>query len=139
MTEKPSARDAVIHLGPGAGRTYACGPMQAIFKADGEETGSRYTVSEWWVEPDRVGVGLHSHEANEELFYVVAGTMTFLLEDRIVDAPVGSFLRVPAGVMHGFENRTPTRAGLLNVFIPGGFERQMPDIVAWYREHPEGN
>jgi mannose-6-phosphate isomerase-like protein (cupin superfamily) len=113
--------------------------MQAVFKADGEETNSRYSVSEWWVEPDRVGVGPHRHEANEELFYVLQGTMTFQVADRFVDAPAGSFLRIPAGVVHGFENRTSERVGVLNVFIPGGFEERMPDVVAWFAAHPEGD
>ncbi|HEU4557602.1 MAG TPA: cupin domain-containing protein [Longimicrobium sp.] len=112
--------------------------MRAVFKADEDETGSRYSVSEWWVESNRTGVGPHSHEANEELFYVIAGTMTFRVGDRDVDAPAGSFLRIPAGVTHGFENRTPERAGVLNVFIPGGFEQNMPAIVAWFADHPDG-
>lgn len=135
--EKDSTEDVIV-LGPAEGRSYLCGPMRAIFKADGAETGSRYSVSEWWVEPNRIGVGPHSHEANEELFYVIEGTMTFRVADRFVDAPAGSFLRIPAGMIHGFENRTAARAGILNVFIPGGFEERMPDVVAWFDTHPEG-
>lgn len=47
-------------------------------------------------------------------------------------APAGTFLRIPPGVTHDFINRTGERAGVLNVFIPGGFEERMPQIVAWY-------
>lgn len=133
-----SVPDGVIHLGPGEGRSYDCGAMQALFKADGTETDDRYSVSEWWVDPGRVGVGAHSHDANDELFYVLEGTMTFLLEGKVIDAPAGTFLRIPAGVMHGFENRTAARAGALNVFIPGGFELRMPEIVGWFAAHPAG-
>ena len=77
------------------------------------------------------GPGAHSYEANEELFYVIEGTMTFLVGDQQVDAAAGTFLRIPAGVVHDFENRTPHRAGAFNVFIPGGFESNMPAIVEW--------
>jgi mannose-6-phosphate isomerase-like protein (cupin superfamily) len=126
--------DGVIVHPPGAGRHYACGPMQSTFLADGEETGNRYAVSIWWVEPHQPGPGPHSHEANEELFYVLDGTMTFRVGDRSVDAVSGTFVRVPAGVLHDFENRTSSRAGILNVFIPGGFETMMPAIVDWYRK-----
>jgi hypothetical protein len=42
---------------------------------------------------------------------------------------------IPAKTMHDFENRTATPAGLFNVFIPGGFEKNMPSIVQWFREH----
>lgn len=130
--------EGVIVLGAEEGRRYPCGAMHAVFKADGAETGSRYSVSEWWIEPGGPRVDPHSHDANEELFYVLEGTMTFRVGDDGVDASAGAFLRIPAGVVHGFENRTAARAGVLNVFIPGGFEQHMPAISAWYAEHPDG-
>ena len=37
------------------------------------------------------------------------------------------FLRIPAGVMHDFENRGAERASAFNVFIPGGFEASFAD------------
>jgi mannose-6-phosphate isomerase-like protein (cupin superfamily) len=110
--------------------------MQSVFLADGAETGDRYSVSIWWVDPGKPGPGAHAHAANEELFYVVEGTMTFLVGDRHVDAVAGTFLRIPAGVTHDFENRTTARAGALNVYIPGGFEADMPAIVEWFRSQP---
>jgi mannose-6-phosphate isomerase-like protein (cupin superfamily) len=128
-----SADDAIV-LGPGEGRFYDVRPMESVFKADGEETADRYAVSEWWVEPRSPGPGPHSHEANEELFYVLEGTMSFLVGSEWVDALRGSFVRVPAGMTHDFENRTDSRAGVLNVFIPGGFEPMMPGLVAWAAE-----
>jgi mannose-6-phosphate isomerase-like protein (cupin superfamily) len=116
MSDKP------IVLAPGAGRAYAIGPMRGVFKADGPETGDRYCVSEWSVEPGQPGPGPHSHESNEELFLVTEGTMSFLLADEWIDAPAGTFIRIPAGVTHDFENRTDEPATAFNVFIPGGFE-----------------
>jgi mannose-6-phosphate isomerase-like protein (cupin superfamily) len=121
----------VIFLPPGGGRSYDVGPMQSVFKADGVETGERYSVSEWWLEAGQAGPGPHSHEANEEPFYVVEGTMSFLVEAEWVDAPRGSFLRISAGTTHDFQNRGAARSGVLNVFIPGGFEALMPRLVAW--------
>ena len=123
----------VIVLRPGEGRQYSCGPMRSVFLADGEETEDRYSVSIWRVDPRKPGPGAHRHEANDELFYVIEGTMTFLVGDRHIDAPRDTFLRIPAGVTHDFENRTAHPASALNVFIPGGFESSMPAIVEWYR------
>ena len=137
--EDPTAHPpGVLFLPPGTGRAYDMGAMQSVFKADGEETGDRYSVSEWWIDPGGPAVDPHSHEANEELFYVIDGTMTFRVGEAFVDAPRGSFLRVPAGVIHAFENRTDQRAGVLNVYIPGGFEPMMPSIVAWYANGQPG-
>jgi mannose-6-phosphate isomerase-like protein (cupin superfamily) len=112
--------------------------MQSAFLADGAESGNRYSVSLWWVNPGAAGPGAHSHEANEELFYTIEGTMTFLVGDQYIDAEPGTFIRVPAGVTHDFENRTAQRAGVLNVWIPGGFETQMPAIVEWCKAHGAG-
>jgi mannose-6-phosphate isomerase-like protein (cupin superfamily) len=124
----------VIFLPPGGGRSYQAGPMHAVFKADGAETANRYCVSEWWLEAGDAGPGPHSHEENVELFYVLDGTMTFLAGKRWFEAPAGSFLRIPAGVTHDFENRGTVRAGALNVFLPGGFEAMMPAIVDYFAE-----
>jgi mannose-6-phosphate isomerase-like protein (cupin superfamily) len=124
----------VIFLPPGGGRSYEAGPMHAVFKADGAETDDRYCVSEWWLEAGDRGPGPHSHEENVEIFYVLDGTITFLAGKRWLDAPAGSFLRIPAGVTHDFENRGAERAGALNVFMPGGFEAMMPAIVDHFAE-----
>ncbi len=135
VTDPTDYPHGVIFLPPGGGRTYSLGPMQSVFKADGDESGDRYCVSEWWLDAHQPGPGPHAHEANEELFYVLEGTLTFQVGTAIIDASKGSFLRVPAGVSHDFENRSDHRAGVLNVFIPGGFEKMMPEIVKWFESN----
>jgi mannose-6-phosphate isomerase-like protein (cupin superfamily) len=112
--------------------------MHAVFKADGGRDRRSLLVSAWWLEPGRRGPGPHSHEANEELFYVVEGTMRFLVGEEWTDAPPGSVLRIPAGVTHDFESRSDARSGVLHVFIPGGFEAMMPRLVAWAAEQTGG-
>lgn len=125
-----------IFLPPDGGRKYEMGSMQAIFKADEEETQAHYSVSEWWLDPHTHGPGAHQHEENDEIFYVLEGTASMLMGDRWIEAQKGSFFLIPANTMHDFANNTDERMGLLNVFIPGGFERQMPAIVKWFEENP---
>ena len=134
MTDDLSLPGGVLVRSPEQGRTYDMGFMRAVFKADGEETQERYSVSEWWMEPQNAGPSAHHHEHNDEVFYVLEGTASILIGDRWVEAGKGSFIRIPAGVTHDFENRTDERIGLLNFFIPGGFEQNMPAIVEWF-EH----
>jgi mannose-6-phosphate isomerase-like protein (cupin superfamily) len=111
------------------------GRIGAVFKADGDETRRAYSISEWWLEPHTRGPGAHSH-AEDDVFYVIEGTMSFLMGDRWVDAARGAFVLVPGGVTHDFENRSSSRAGVLNFSIPGDFERDMPAIARWFAEHP---
>ena len=130
-----SAKRVSIFLPPGEGRSYPMGRISAVFKADGDETQSGYSISEWWLEPHTQGPGTHSH-AEDDVFYVIEGTMSILLGDRWVDAPRGSFVLAPGGMTHDFENRGSSRAGVLNFSIPGDFESNMPGIAKWFVENP---
>lgn len=131
------ARRPVI-LGPGEGRTYPMGRISAVFKADGEETAHRYSISEWWLQPHTKGPDPHSH-AKDDAFYVIAGTISVLVGSEWVDAPAGSFVLVPGEVTHCFENRGSEPAGMLSISAPGGFEERMPGIAQWFLEHPPGD
>lgn len=130
--------DKVIYLPPGAGRSYPLGGMRSVFKADGPETTDRYSISEWWLDAGQPGPGAHVHDSNDDIFYVLAGTITFMVDEQEIEAGPGSFLRVPAGIEHDFCNRTGQQAGMLNIYIPGGFEADMPDIVAWFEANAQG-
>jgi mannose-6-phosphate isomerase-like protein (cupin superfamily) len=127
-----------VILRPGEGRRYATGRMSAVFKADGAETRNGYSISEWWMEPNTSGPGPHSHE-EDDIFYVIEGVMSVLVGEQWTDAPAGSFVLVPGGTTHDFENRGSERAGMLNLSFPGDFEPQMPSIVDWFAEHPPGD
>ena len=122
-----------VVLGPGEGRVYEMGPLSAVFKADGEESDGRYAISEWWMEPHTKGPGTHQHP-DDDVFYVLAGTMSVMVGDEWHEAPAGSFVLVPGDTPHNFENRGDERAGMLNVSAPGGFEGNMPGIAQWFRE-----
>jgi mannose-6-phosphate isomerase-like protein (cupin superfamily) len=135
MKEDEQNNGSII-LRKGQGRTYACGTMTAVFKADEEETTAKYSVSEWWLEPNSAGPGAHLHDENDEVFYVIGGKPSLLVGDKWIDGQVGDFFRIPAKTMHDFANNTNEKCGLLNFFIPGGFERNMPAIVKWFEENP---
>ena len=134
--ETPAAKPIVLM--PGEGRTYAMGRIQAIFKADQEESANRYSISEWWLDPHTQGPGTHSHP-EDDIFFVIEGTMSIHLDGTWIEAPQGSFVLAPGGTPHDFENRSDARAGVLNLSFPGGFEEDMPAIAKWFAEHPPGN
>jgi mannose-6-phosphate isomerase-like protein (cupin superfamily) len=137
MIAADAASRVPVILAPGEGRAYPMGRISAVFKADTAETASRYSVSEWWLEPHTQGPGAHAH-AEDDLFYVIEGTMSVLVGEKWVDATRGAFVLVPGGVRHDFENRSGARAGVLNFSVPGPFEPEMPAIAAWFAEHPPG-
>ena len=64
------------------------------------------------------------------------GIMSVLVDEAWIHVTRGSFILVLGGVTHDFENRSDTRAGVLNLSIPGSFERPMPYIAQWFAENP---
>lgn len=133
---KQAARKPLL-LTPGQGRHYQMGGISALFKSDGDETAGQYSISEWWLEPFSKGPGAHRHD-EDDVFFVLEGTMSFLIDDQWHDAPKGSFILAPGGVTHDFENRGSVRAGVINFSAPGNFEQNMASIVAWFEQHPPG-
>ncbi len=132
MTERKG-----VFLEPHQGRSYDMGRITAIFKAGAEESGSRYEISEWWLEPHTQGPHAHSHP-KDDTFYVIAGTMTFLMDNEWKAAPQGAFVLIPGGMTHTFENRSDARAGIINFSVPGGVEAEMPANVEWFKQNPPG-
>ncbi len=124
---------------PSEGRSYPMGRMSAIFKADLDETGSTISVSEWWLEPNTEGPHIHQHPESH-VFYVIEGELAIYLEDRgWFRAVRGTYVYIPGGTEHGFENRSDDVAGFLAITTPGGFEKDLPGIVQYFDEHPLGD
>ncbi len=62
--------------------------------------------------------------------------MSVMVGEQWIEATKGSFVLVPGGVPHDFENRGSVRAGVLNFSVPGLFEPDMPAIAEWFAKHP---
>lgn len=70
-------------------------------------------------------VPLHTHEAQEDSFYVLDGVLTVQVGDEVMELTPGDFASAPPGVPHTFTNTDPRRtARMLNVMSPAiGFDR----------------
>ncbi|MGF1574749.1 MAG: cupin domain-containing protein [Cyanophyceae cyanobacterium] len=137
MTTKKQLQALVIK--PEDGRKYPMGRMSAVFKADLEETESNLSVSEWWLNPDTEGPHIHKHP-EAHLFYVIEGSLSvYLLDKNWFDAQKGTYIYIPGGIAHGFENRSSQAVGFMSINTPGGFEELVPHIVNYFKDNPLGN
>ncbi len=137
MNQKAELEPLVLN--PEDGRTYPMGRMSAVFKADLEETNSTLSVSEWWLEPNTEGPPIHKHP-EDHLFYVIAGTLAAYLQNtNWFEAKKGSYIYIPGGQEHGFENRSDEVVGFMSINTPGGFEETVPHIVNYFEKNPLGD
>jgi mannose-6-phosphate isomerase-like protein (cupin superfamily) len=87
----------------------------------GRETDGAMTALDVIVPPGE-GPALHVHGREAEGLYVVSGGLRFRLGDEIRDTPAGSFVFVPSGVAHCFQNTGDEPARMLVTFTPAGME-----------------
>jgi len=55
----------------------------------------------------------HRHKTQEEIYYVISGTLQFKLEDEVIDVPAGSAVRVAPAVTRSIWNEGPGDAALV--------------------------
>ena len=109
-------------VGPGQGPTVqgpAGGPL--TFKVRGDQTGGALTVIENTIAPGD-GPPHHVHANEDEAWWIVEGDLRFRLGDDLHTAPAGTFVFVPRGVAHSFQNAGESPARILVMFTPGGME-----------------
>lgn len=61
----------------------------------------------------------HRHDVDEEMLYVVEGTLTLLGPDGESRAPAGTAVALPAGSLHGYRNDSDATVRLLVIARPG--------------------
>lgn len=111
-----------VHLAPGEGATVrnpVGGPL--TFKLRGAETNGTLAAFESIAAPGE-GPPLHVHANEEEVWYALEGTFRFKLEGEVRPAPAGSFVFIPRGVVHTWQNIGDSPGRLLAIVTPAGFE-----------------
>lgn len=70
----------------------------------------------------------HIHHGTDEAFYVLEGEIEFLDGDRTFVAGAGSFVLIPKGRVHRFENVGTEKAKALIMATPAGFEHYFEEV-----------
>ena len=124
---EPGTASGGIILGPGEGRTVP-GTDTMTLKATSEETGGSIGVLEA-TSPPGSGPPRHIHHGCDELFYVLEGEFLFLVSERRVSAPPGTFVFVPRGTVHAAKVVGTEPGKVLAAYVPGGLERSFEEFA----------
>ena len=89
--------------------------------------GADHGAQSLWVGHLDVGPGAtittHIHPDTEEAMVIVEGELEAVLGDEVVTLGPGDTVLAPAGVKHGFVNRSAEKAALLALFPQTEFQR----------------
>ena len=100
-------------LRTGEGRSYSWNDYLFTVKAGAAETERGVSFMEFFTRKgDEPGV--HVHEGEDEIFYVLAGDLTVTCGDESFDLAPGGFMFLPRNLPHGFTIRSD---GLVHMLV----------------------
>lgn len=91
------------------------------FLTDGKRTGGAYSIWHATVTPGG-GPPPHTHRREEEGFFVLKGELRFEADGETVIGSPGTFVNLPIGSRHRFQNVSNETAEVLIVVAPAGLE-----------------
>jgi quercetin dioxygenase-like cupin family protein len=109
------------------------GPARILARS--ESTDGAFTAVINDVPPSQ-GPPEHVHTREDEMYYILEGQTRFRVGGRYFDAPAGSFMFIPRGAPHCFQNTGTNTARLLVMFTPAGMERFFEGLAALPADSP---
>lgn len=98
-----------------------------MYKASKETTDGQFGLVEQ-ILPADFEPPVHIHHGEDEAFYVLEGNIVFFCNDDTFEAGPGSFIFLPKNIPHSFKVDSSQPARLLQLNVPGGFERFHSDM-----------
>jgi mannose-6-phosphate isomerase-like protein (cupin superfamily) len=105
-------------VGPGQGHLLMARGNLLAFKAVSAQTGGDFSLMERTVPAGARMPPPHRHVNCSEAFFILDGTITFLVDDDTLHGSSGDFLLVPRGAGHTFGNTSDGPARLIVLHAP---------------------
>lgn len=106
-----------------------------LLRVEGSRMAGRVAVIEHPIAPG-VLVPPHTHTREDEVSYVVRGTIGARVGDEFITAPPGAYVLKPRGIPHAFWNAGPEPARIVEMIVPAGFERFFAELDELARQGP---
>lgn len=111
----------------GTGRSLNVLGDNQLIRLTGEDTGGALTLVEQTNLPG-VGVPMHVHANEDEVFHVLEGAMDFTVGGRTTRAEAGAVVFLPRNVPHAFVTVGPGTTRSTVTAFPAGIERMFYEL-----------
>jgi quercetin dioxygenase-like cupin family protein len=91
--------------------------------------GGAYALVEHTLGPGLIGAPPHRHSREDELSYVLEGTLTVWRAGVVTEAAPGQLVRKPRGEWHTFWNAGASTVRFLEIISPSGFARYFRELA----------
>jgi len=107
--------------------------VATVLRVAGERMAGRVALVEHPIAPGAL-VPPHTHTREDEISYVVSGSIGARVGDEFLTASPGSYVLKPRGIPHAFWNAGPEAARIVEIIIPAGFEACLAELDQLFRE-----
>lgn len=104
---------------------------EIVIKLTQGETGGAVSLFESHPGPG-AGPPMHVHEREDEILYVVEGTIRFVIGDQMRETPAGGVAFIPRGVPHAWQNVASKPGRVMFFFTPAS-----PGMESFFRAFAE--
>lgn len=115
---------------PGGGESFDFGGLGIDWKVDGAEAGGRFSIVHHPIAPRALAAPLHRHRNEDELSFVLKGTLGALLGDDVVTVGPGTWVFKPRSQWHTFWNAGHEPCEIIEIISPAGFEDYFREVAA---------
>lgn len=112
------------------GDSFDFGGFGVHWKVAGSDTSQRFAIVHHPLAPRALAAPLHYHHNEDELSYVVRGTLGAILSDEVVTAEQGTWVFKPRDQWHTFWNAGDEPCEIIEVISPAGFENYFREVAA---------
>lgn len=98
-----------------------------LLRIEGDRMASRVAVVEHPIAPGAL-VPPHTHTREDEVSYVVRGTIGARVGDEFIAAAPGAYVMKPRAIPHAFWNPGPEPARIVEIIVPAGFEQFFAEL-----------
>ena len=116
-----------IAIPPDSGRQFKF--MGVTHKLTQPQTGGAFYLFEAEFEAE-TGNSLHVHCYEDEIVYVIQGSIEIRLDNKKLQASAGGVAHLPKNIPHALYNPLKTPLKILAIAIPGGMEYFFDDLGA---------
>lgn len=93
------------------------------------QTNQQFSCVEFAVAAKKMGPAPHYHKELDELMYVLEGTATVMVEDKVYEIPAGGWHFRPRNLVHTFFNNTGKSFRGIDMYFNQNFEDYLEEMI----------
>jgi len=103
--------------------------LGTTYKVLSDTVSGSAAIVEHTLEGKSLGAPMHKHTHEDEISYVLEGTLSVIQNGEVQTASPGEYLVKPRGIFHTFWNAGDERIRFIEIISPGNFEYYFAEIA----------